>query len=58
MGFQKTINLLKTTSDDKNLSKFVTKTKIYDHSEKNYSVNKEFWIKKPFVLCIKHNNIV
>ena len=58
MEFQETINLLKTTSDDKNLSKFVTKTKIYDQSEKNCSNNKENWINTPFALRIKHNSIV
>ena len=58
MEFQKTINSLKTTSDSKNSPKFVTKTKVYDRSEKNYSNNKENWINTPFVLSIKHNTIV
>ena len=52
MEFQKTTNLLDTTSDNKNLPGFVTKTKVYDQSEKSYSVNKEIKIKTPFY-CIK-----
>ena len=52
MEFQKTINLLDTTSDNKNSQGFVTKTKVYDQSEKSYSVNKEVKIKTPFY-CIK-----
>ena len=34
MEFQKTINLLDTTSDDKDLPRLATKTKVYDQSEK------------------------
>ena len=47
MEFQKIINFLDITSDDKDLPKFVTKKSIevYDQSEKNYSVNKEIIIK-------------
>ena len=47
MEFQKIINFLDTTSDDKGLSRFVTKKciKVYDQSEKNYSINKEIRIK-------------
>ena len=58
MEFQKTINLFDQTFDNKNLPRFVTKTKVYDKSEKNYSNNKENWINTPFVLSIKHNTIV
>ena len=58
MKFQKTINLLKTTSDNKDLPRFLTKTKVYDRTEKNYSNNKENWINTPFRLNIKHNFIV
>ena len=58
MKFQKTRNSLKTTSDNKDLPRFVIKTKVYDQSEKNYSNNKENWINTPFVLSIKHNSIV
>ena len=49
MEFQKIVNLLDTTCDDKDLPRFVTKkwTEIYDQSEKNYSVNKEIRIKTP-----------
>ena len=43
MEFQKILNLLDTTFDNKDLPKFVTKKwiKVYDQSEKNYNVNKE-----------------
>ena len=51
MEFQKIINLLNTTSDDNDLSKFVTKKRIevYDQSEKNYSINKKIRIKTPML---------
>ena len=47
MEFQKIINLLDVTSDNKDLSRFVTKKwmKVYDQSEKNYNTNKEIRIK-------------
>ena len=47
MEFQKIVNFLDTTSDDKDLPRFVTKKwiEVYDQSEKNYSVNKEIRIK-------------
>ena len=47
MEFQKIINLLDITFDDKNLPKFVTKKQIevYDQSEKNDSVKKKIRIK-------------
>ena len=47
MEFQKIVNLLDTTSNDKDLPRFVTKKwiEVYDQSEKNYSVNKEIRIK-------------
>ena len=40
MEFQKVINFLDITSDDKDLPKFVTKiwTEVYDQSERNYDV--------------------
>ena len=43
MEFQKIVNFLDTTSDDKNLPRFVTKKwiEVYGQSEKNYSPNKE-----------------
>ena len=49
MEFQKIINLLDTSSDNKDLPRFVTKKwiEVYDQSEKNYSVNKEIRIKTP-----------
>ena len=45
--FQKIVNFSDTTSDNKNLSKFVTKNwiEVYDRSERNYNVNKEIRIK-------------
>ena len=51
MGFQKIVNLLDTTSDDKDLPRFVTKKwiDVYDQPEKNYNVNKEITIKTPML---------
>ena len=51
MEFQKIVNLLEMTSDDKDLPRFVTKKWIefYDQSEKTYSVNKEIKIKTPML---------
>ena len=51
MEFQKIINLLDMTSDNKDLPRFVTKKwmEVYDRSEKNYGINKEIRIKKPMV---------
>ena len=51
MEFQKIVNLLDTTSDDKNLPRFVTKKWIegYDKTERNYNVNKEIRIKTPML---------
>ena len=47
MEFQKIVNLLDTTSDDKDLPRFVSKKwiEVHDQSEKYYSVNKEIRIK-------------
>ena len=47
MEFQKIVNFLDTTSDDKDLPRFVTKKwiEVYDQSGKNYDVNKEIRIK-------------
>ena len=44
---QKIANFLDTTSDDKDLPKFVTKewVEVYDQSGRNYSANKEIRIK-------------
>ena len=51
MEFEKIINLLGTTSDNKDLPRFVTKKwiEVYDQSEKNYNVNKEIRIKTPML---------
>ena len=51
MKFEKFINLLDTTSDNKDLPRFVTKKwiEVYDQSEKNYSPNKEIRIKTPML---------
>ena len=45
--FQKITNFLDTTSDDKDLPKFITKKwiEVYDRSGKNYNPNKEIRIK-------------
>ena len=42
MEFQKIVNFLDTTADDKDLPKCVTKRwiKVYNQSEKNCNVNK------------------
>ena len=47
MEFQKIVNFLDTTSDDKDLPRFVTKKwiEVYDQSGGKYNVNKEFRIK-------------
>ena len=47
MGFQKIVNFIDKTSDNKDLPTFVTKKwiEIYDQSEGNYNVNKEIRIK-------------
>ena len=46
--FQKLANFLNTTSDEKDLPRFVTKkwVEVYDQSGGNYNVNKEIRIKK------------
>ena len=51
MEFQKIVNLLDTTSDDKDLPRFVTKKwiEVYDQSGKDYRVNKEIRIKTPML---------
>ena len=51
MEFQKIVNLLDTTSDDKDFPRFVTKKwiEVYDQLEKNYNVNKEIRIKTPML---------
>ena len=47
MEFQKIVNFLDTTSDNKDLPKFVTKkwVEVYDQSQENYNPNKEIKIK-------------
>ena len=47
MEFQKIVNFLGTTSDNKNLPRFYTKKwiEVYDQSDGNYNVNKEIRIK-------------
>ena len=51
MEFQKIINLLDITSDDKDLPRYVTKKwiEVYDQSEKSYNPNKEIRIKTPIL---------
>ena len=51
MKFQKIVNLLDTTSDDKDLPRFVTKywIEVHNQSEGNYNVNKEITIKTPML---------
>ena len=52
MEFQKVVNFLDRTSDNKDLTKFVTKKwiEVYDQSQGNYDVNKEIRIKKSKML--------
>ena len=47
MEFQKILDLLDSTSEDKDLPRFVTKKwiEVHDQSEKNYNVSKEIRIK-------------
>ena len=47
MEFQKIVNFLDTTSDDKDSPRFVTKKwiEVYDQSGGKYNVNKEIRIK-------------
>ena len=47
MEFQKIVNFIDITSDNKNLPKFVTKkwVEVYDQSQENYNPNKETRIK-------------
>ena len=47
MEFQKIVNLLEITSDNKDLRKYITKKwiEVYDQSEKNYNLNNEIRIK-------------
>ena len=47
MEFQKIVNFINTTSDNKDLPTFVTKKwiEVSDQSEENYNVNKEIMIK-------------
>ena len=71
MEFQKIVNFLNTTHEDKDLPRFVTNKwiEVYDQSEKNYNINKEIRIKTSMLrsdLCdysdeyivVKGNNIV
>ena len=51
MEFLKIVNLFDTSTDDKNLPRFVTKKwiEVHDQSEKNYNVNKKIRIKTPML---------
>ena len=51
MELQKIVNFPNTTSDDKDLPRFVTKKwiEVYDQSEKNYIANKEIKVKTPML---------
>ena len=52
MEFQKIVNFIVTTSDNKDLPKFVTKKwiEVYDPSQGNYKVNKEIRIKTSMLI--------
>ena len=57
MEFQKTINSLDITSDNKDLLK--NRSNFMINEKKNYSNNKEIKIERPIIfLSIKHNTIV
>ena len=57
MEFQKTINSLDITSDNKDLLK--NRSKFMINKKKKYSNDKEIKIKRPIiVLSIKHETIV
>ena len=57
MEFQKTINSLDITSDNKDLLK--NKSQFMINEKKNYSNNKEIKIEKPIIAFnIKHNSTV
>ena len=60
MEFQKIVNLLDTTFDDKELPKFITKKwiEVYDQSERNYIVNKEIRIQNPMLRFILAMNVL
>ena len=47
MEFQKIVNFLDTSCDDKDLPRFFTKKwiEVYDQSQGNYDINKEIRIK-------------
>ena len=51
MEFQKTVNFIGATSDNKDLPTFVTKKciEVYDQAEGKYNVNKEIRIKIPIL---------
>ena len=52
MKFQKIVNFLDTTSDDKDLPRFFTKKwiEVYDQSEGNCKINKEIRIKTSMLI--------
>ena len=52
MEFENIVNLVDTTSDDKDLPRFATKKwiEVYDQSEGNYNVNKETKIKASMLI--------
>ena len=51
MEFQKIVNLLGMTPDDKDLLRFVNKKwmEVYDQTRGSYNVNKEIRIKTPML---------
>ena len=53
----KIVNLLGTTSDDKDLPRFITKKwiEVYDQSERNYKANKEIRIKTLMLRSVSCN---
>ena len=51
MEYQKIVNFLDRTSDDKDLPRFINKKwiEVYDQSQVNYNVNEEIIIKTPML---------
>ena len=61
MEFQKIVNLLNITSDNKDLPRYVTKKwiEVYDQSEKNYNLTKKLELKHQcldqiYVILVMH----
>ena len=56
MEFQKIVNFLDITSDNKDLPRYVTKNwiEVYDQSQGNYDVNKKIRIKTSMLKSVMY----